>query len=150
MDAFDSLRKLLQSQAEQAGEAAGLTNLSFPGEAERRGKDGDPWGTFWHRTGKTRPTLGGGRKGFKMTAGIYQFTLYVPEKTGSGPLTRIGDKLQQWFDSQNWKVPPDGSIVLGSATVDVLPMAKNGNLVALVYGDFDYTHRNVDATPHGY
>jgi len=149
MDAFDMLRQVLQTQVIAAGNANGLTNISLMNESPKPPRDGSIWAEFWYRTGNSKPHLGGGRRGFRCTPGIWQITLYVEEGKGGGAITKLADKLHKWFDTQQWIVAPDGYVTLGACSVDPLPMAKNGNQVVLVHGDFDFIHRNTDAQTYG-
>lgn len=143
MNAYDRLRKVLETQAVQASVAADI-KLLLPNEQANPPK-GEIWAEFSHQTGKVRQSLGGGRKHYKKAAGLLQFILYAPEKTGNGPITVIADTLERWFSSQQYSVAPDGYVTLDDAEVNILPKPVNGNFCVLVSVTFDFHYRDPDA-----
>jgi hypothetical protein len=144
MNAYDSLRKLLQTQAVQASGDFGLP-LILENENVPVPKTG-MWAEFWIRTGMTiRSDLGSGRRHFKKAAGVLQFTLYTPEKTGDGPILRMADNLEKRFSSTQFEVPPDGYITLDDATVNMMGKRENGYYCVVVQASFDFHYRDPDA-----
>jgi hypothetical protein len=143
MKAYDMLRQVLQTEATQAASEFGF-KLVLANEEALTPK-AQVWGEFWHRTGKAIPTLGGGRKHFKKAPGLMQFTLYAPEKTGDGAITRIADSLEQRFSSKQYLVPPDGYVTLDDIAVDMLPKRESGSYVCIVHATFDFTYRDPNA-----
>lgn len=145
MNAYDRLRAVLEDKAVNAGIAAGI-KIRLPNESANQ-PTGETYGEFWHKftPAPPRPSLGGGRKHFKCRSGMFQFTLYCPEKTGNGPITRAGDIIEKFFSAQQYKVAPDGYVTLDDIAVDPIPKPVNGQYSVLVWTTFDFHYRDPDA-----
>lgn len=146
MDAYDRLRATLQLHAVAAANNAGV-KIALPNEQVDPSSDGI-FGEFWHKFTKAgpRPSLGGGRKHFKCRSGLLQFTLYAPEKTGDGAISRMGDSIEKYLSSQQYSVPPDGYVTLDDLAVDPInDVKKSGNYAVMVWTTFDFHYRDPDA-----
>lgn len=142
----DTLRQILQQKAIDCVTALGLAT-QIGDEPFAPPTDGSLYAEFWFKTGKTKKIELGNRRGYQCTAGMLQFTIYGPEKTGDGPITRMGDQIKPYFDEQQWQVPPDGYVTLDPASVQMVPGVRGGNKVVIVDATFDFYHRNPNATP---
>lgn len=141
---FDMLRQVLEEKGVQAASAAGLPvvlwqeNLSPP-------KDGSLWGTFTHNVERNRKVEAGGgaRRGMREVPGLIEFIIYMPEKRGSGALTRMADKLVKAFDCEQFLVPPFGEVTFEPITaIPVNPKKDEGRGYACmsVWGYFRYRY----------
>lgn len=139
----DQLRKTLETQVITV-----VTALGFPcqigDESFVPPTNGAIFGQFWFRTGKTKQMELGSRKGFECTAGVFQFTLYAPEKMGSGAVLRLAGQLKKPFNRQQYLVPPDGYVTLEAIGIQNLGV-KDGNYVVIVDTTFDFYHRDPTA-----
>lgn len=145
MNAYDRLRATLENQAITAASTAGI-KIVLPNE-QYNPPAGQIYGDFWHKFTKSppRPSLGGGRKHWKCRSGLLQFTLYAPEATNNGPITRIADEIEKFLSSKQYNVPPDGYVTLDDIAVDPLDKPVNGNYVVMVWTTFDFYYRDPDA-----
>jgi hypothetical protein len=147
MDPFNSLRRVLNTRAVQAAAAAGLPADKFelPNEDFVTPK-GQIYGGFWHRIGGSRQAELGGRRGFEMSVGIYQFDILVPENKGDGPGLAIADKIRRNFNRREMVVEPDGHLKLLVANVKT-PFSgpQNGFWRVIVDGEFHYYYKDPQA-----
>jgi len=138
---YDELRKVLSRQAILAVQA-----LAFPckigNEAFVTPTDGSIYGEFWFRTGVTVAMGPGGAKAYERTPGLYQFTLYSPEKRGEGEVSRLAERLRKIFNRKQFLVPPDGYVTLGVSGVQDLPGVKTGHNVFVVDASFQFFHHD--------
>lgn len=147
MDPFDSLRRVLNGKAISAANAAGLAGkLELPNTNFVKPPKKEMYASFWYKTGGSRQAELGGRRGFELTVGIYQFDIYVPEHTGDGPGMRAGDYLRARFNRREWPIEPDGYLkMLVSNVKTPFNGAQAGYWRVVVDGSFHYYHRDPDA-----
>lgn len=153
MNAYDTFRATIEGLAVATANTVGL-NIVLPNEQYQPPADGTIYGEFWHRftTAAPEASLGGGRKHYKCRSGIIQFTLYAPEKTGDGPITRIADQIEQLLSSTQHRVAPDGYVIIRDVAVDPIVDRKesrqkplNGNFTVLAWAPFEFHYRNPEA-----
>jgi hypothetical protein len=147
MNAFDMLRQILYGKAIEAVQNNGNFKCQIGDEPFVAPTNGDIYGQFWFKTGKTDQIELGPRTGYECSSGVIQFTLYAPEKAGDGAILRLGDALKKAFNRQQWIVPPDGYVTMDPLSVQPLPGIKAGHRVVIVDGSFDFHHRDPAATP---
>lgn len=138
----DSLRKILHGKAIIATQAVSLP-CRIGEEPFVVPTNGTIYGEFWFRTGDGSQMELGSKKSFEMTVGLLQFTLYAPEKSGDGPILKIGDQLKNMLNRGQWQVPPDGYVNVGVVACQQLPgVSSSGHKVVIVDGSFKYYHKN--------
>lgn len=146
MSSFDGLRRVLNSKAVAAANAAGLEGrLQLPNE-EFTPPKGQVYAEFWFKTGGTRQAELGSNKSEEMTVGIYEFNILAPENQGDGPALKIGDLLRPYFNRKEWLVPPYGYVKLLTANVKTpFSGAQNGYYRVCLDGAFHFYHRDPNA-----
>lgn len=156
MDAFNSLRRVLNSKALQAaaradlGDRIELPNETFTKPPVKKGQEkAGIYVSFWYKTGGSRQAELGGRKGYEMTVGLYQFDVMVPENIGDGPGLSVADIIRKSMNRREYEVAPDGHLKLLVANVKT-PFSgpKNGYYQVVVDGTFHFYHR--DPTANGF
>lgn len=153
MDPFNSLRRVLNSRAVQAavranmGDRIELPNETFTKPAVKKGQEKDAiYMSFWYKTGGSRQAELGGRKGFEMTVGVYQFDVMVPENIGDGPGLAVGDIVRRSMNRREMEVAPDGYLKLLVSNVKTpFDGPKNGYYQVVVDGVFHFYHRDPNA-----
>ena len=155
MDPFNSLRRVLDTAALQAALKGGvdgarveLMNEPFTKPPVRKGSEKAAiYVSFWYRTGGTRQAELGGRRGYEMTVGIYQFDIMVPEAIGTGPGVTIGDAIRRAMNRREKEVAPDGHLKLLMSNVKTpFTGAKNGYFQVICDGTFHFYHRDPNAS----
>lgn len=136
----DALRKVLFTKAIAA--TTSLTLKCRIGEEPFTPPSNAIYGEFWFRCGTGKQIELGGKGSYECTPGILQFTLYAPEKSGDGPILKIGDQLKALFNRSQWQVPPDGYVTLEVVGCEMLPGIHEGHKVVVVDAGFDFYHRN--------
>lgn len=153
MDAFNSLRRVLNSRAVQAAVRAGLgdrielPNETFTKPTVKKGQEKQAiYVSFWYKTGGSRQAELGGRKGYEMTVGVYQFDIMVPENIGDGPGLSVGDVIRRYMNRREMEVAPDGHLKLLVSNVKT-PFSgpKNGYYQVVCDGTFHFYHRDPNA-----
>lgn len=147
MNPFDSLRRVLTTKALSAANAAGLAGrIEMPNAEFKKPGNKEMYASFWYKTGGSRQAELGGRSGFELTVGIYQFDILIPEKTGDGPGLRAADYIRARFNRREWLVEPDGYLkMLVSNVKTPFDGAQNGYWRVIVDGTFHYYYRDPDA-----
>jgi len=143
----DMLRQVLYQQAITAVQNNGNFPCKIGNEPFKKPSDGSIYGEFWFKTGKTTQMELGSRRGFECTAGVAQFALFSPEKDGEGAVQRLADNLRKVFNRKQYTVPPDGYLNMDPWSVQTVPGTRNGYIVVIVDGSFDFYHRDPSATP---
>lgn len=155
MDPFNSLRRVLDKAAVQACLKAGvdgarveLMNEPFKAPSISRGREKEAiYVSFWFRTGGSRQAELGGRRGFEMTVGIYQFDVMVPEAIGSGPGITIADAIRREMNRREKLVEPDGHLKLLVSNVKTpFTGPKQGYFQVICDGALHFYHRDPNAT----
>lgn len=148
-DTADLLRRVLEGKAVAAGNAAGLAGALQLPNADFTAPKAAPWASFWFKTGGSRQMELGGPKAFERTVGLIQFDVMVPEKTGSGAVSRYADALRLRFDRKQWLVPPIGNVRMDVASVKTPfgTTAQNGWYRYIVDATFCYDYSDPDALP---
>lgn len=144
MEVFNELRKTLENQALQAATALGFTVIFDDDDPPANGQT---YVHMWYETGNTYAKLGGGRKGWECTPGLWHFNVYTPEKKPVAPAVRLCDQLKQRLNRQQWQVPPDGFLKLDPMSIQRQPITKNGFRIVWARCTFDYDHRDSGAAP---
>lgn len=153
MDAFNSLRRVLNSKALQAATRADmadrieLPNETFTKPEVKKGQEKAAiYMSFWYKTGGSRQAELGGRKGYEMSVGIYQFDIMVPENIGDGPGLAIGDIVRRVMNRREMEVAPDGHLKLLVSNVKTpFNGPKGGYYQIVVDGTFHFYHRDPNA-----
>lgn len=142
--AFEELRKRFLTEAIQAATAAGLGEVfKTPGYPFVQ-PQAQPWVEFSYEVGKTFPAqLGEGddEDAMDYTVGILKFDVYVPEDSGTGPGTILGEKLRKQVNRKKWLVADVGWVKLDSfSNQPVNTTMKAWNCVC-VRGAYGFWHR---------
>lgn len=141
---FSELRSALVQRALSAANQSGLVGVcSMPNAPFTAPAKGSIYADFWYRLGESRKAELGGRAGFKLTVGIYQFDIMVPEAKGDGPGIAIGDRLVPFFDQREMVVGENGYLKLLTANLKT-PFNKpaNGYWQVIVDGTLHYYYRD--------
>ncbi|AXQ69186.1 tail terminator [Caulobacter phage CcrBL9] len=142
--AFEELRKRFLTEAIQAANTAGLGDVfktpGFPFVQPQA----QPWVEFSYEVGKTFPaSLGAGEDldAPDYTVGIFQFDVYVPEDSGTGPGTILGEKLRKQVNRKEWLVGDVGHVKLGAFSTQPVNTTMKGWNCICVRGSYGFWHR---------
>lgn len=138
MDVFDELRQSLETRAKQAAIDLAFTIIFDEDDAPKSGT----YVHFWYETGKTEVKLGGGRRSYECTPGVFHFNIYTPEKQPSAPAVRLADALKRRFNRVTWLVPPDGHVSIEAVSVQRQPIVRSGFKIVWAEAGFDFHHRD--------
>lgn len=143
MDAYDSLRQQFENMAIQAANALGFTVIFDDDDAPKK----NTYVHFWYETSdKVRASAAGGRKAYKRVTGIWQFSIYVPEKDPVGDASRLADALERRLSLQPLTVPPEGHVKTDACSVQRRPVpTKAGYKAIWVSATFTYDYRDAQA-----
>lgn len=141
---FEELRKRFLNEAIQAATMVGLGDVfktpGFPFVQPQA----TPWVEFSYEIGKTIPaTLGDGEDtdAQDYTVGLFQFDVYVPEDSGTGPGTVLGNRLAKLVNRKEWRIATVGKVTLGSFSVQPITTAMKGWGCVCVRAPFGFWHR---------
>lgn len=138
--AIDKLREVLEEKGVVAAGPLDLSVILWEENLDAP-KDGSTWATFLvNHDGKVKKVgaQGGARGGQRELDGLIEYILYMPEKTGSGPLTKLGNKLANYFDCEQFIVPPYGEVTIEPMSVNRLKNDGRGYARVSVWGYFRY------------
>lgn len=139
---FDMLRRVLEEKGVLNAAQFDLPVILWE-EDVTPPKGGGAFATFLiqHNNPNRKVEAGNGRKGgMRQVDGMIEYIIYMPEKTGSGPATKMGDNLQPYFDTEQIMIPPFGEVQFEGMSVMRLPKDKRGYARVSVWGYFRYRY----------